>query len=547
MNDDRGQGAGVLHKAIDVLDAVAASRGSLTVADLAIQLDLPRPTVHRIVRALESRGLLRMEGQGGRVGLGYHLFEFAHQAWSDIDLRGAAKDSLERLRDLYGEVAVLGIRSGHQFVFVDRRESRFELRPAAAVGQTEPLTTSALGLAVLSALDIDEMSDFSEEIAAVAGAGDKLNQIQRFQAAMRLASARGYAVKVPSGTDGIASVAAPVLDLVGRPIAAIGILGPASRLSEERLHALAPEVIDAARNTTSNAGSAVQSIEPLPRPKPPIDPRVKCLVDPGMLLGKTPTWDSRRGMLFVADVLRPSLITIDPAAGAYESRPRPEIELIAGIRDHGEILVANRLGVESVDDEASTKVRVNLPEAFQTARFNDVKADPRGRLWLTSIDLQAKPGGGGLFRLESDGTMLAVGKRMTLPSGIAWSPDGSYLYLAESSAGVIFRFPYDVANGSAGEREEFARIPKASGQPDAIAVGADGGIWVTLWDGWRLVRFSPKGELDQEVVLPVPRPTGLCFGGSHGRVLFISTSRVRLSPGVLEKAPLSGSVLSLEV
>jgi len=547
MSEERGQGAGALHKAIDVLDAVAASRGSLTIADLAVQLNLPRPTIHRIVRALESRGLLRTDRQGGRVGLGYHLFEFAHQAWSDIDLRGAAKDSLERLRDLYGEVAVLGIRSGHQFVFVDRRESRFDVRPAAAVGQTEPLTSSALGLAVLSALDIEEMSGFSEEIAAVAGIGDQQNQIWRFQAAMRLSSARGYAVKMPLGTDGIASVAAPVLDLVGRPIAAIGILGPASRLSEDRLHALAPEIIDAARHTTSNAGSAVQSIEPLPRPKMPSDVRIKCLVNPGMLLGKTPTWDSRHGRLFVADVLRPSLITIDPATGTYESRLRPELELIAGLRDNETILVANRLGVEPVNGETSANARVQLPESFQTARFNDVKADPAGRLWLTSIDLQAKPGGGGLFRLGIDGAMNPMGKRMTLPSGIAWSTDSRYLYLAESSVGAIFRYAFEAADGTIGDREDFARIPKSSGQPDAIAVDAEGGIWVTLWDGWRLVRFTPNGELDREIVLPVPRPTGLCFGGADGRTLFISTSRVRLSPNVLDKAPLSGSVLSLKL
>jgi sugar lactone lactonase YvrE len=82
--------------------------------------------------------------------------------------------------------------------------------------------------------------------------------------------------------------------------------------------------------------------------------------------------------------------------------------------------------------------------------------------------------------------------------------------------------------------------------PDGLAVDSEGGVWIALWDGWRVARYAPDGRLDREIHLPVPRPTSCCFGGAGLATLYVTSARVRLSAAQLAEAPLSGSVFALD-
>lgn len=70
---------------------------------------------------------------------------------------------------------------------------------------------------------------------------------------------------------------------------------------------------------------------------------------------------------------------------------------------------------------------------------------------------------------------------------------------------------------------------------------ADGCVWVALWDGAAVRRYTPSGELDRVVPLPVPRVTACAFGGPELTDLYITTARVGLSPA----QPLAGSLMVL--
>ena len=86
-------------------------------------------------------------------------------------------------------------------------------------------------------------------------------------------------------------------------------------------------------------------------------------------------------------------------------------------------------------------------------------------------------------------------------------------------------------------------IPRVSGEPRGLAVEATGRLWVALYDGWTIARLSPEGEVDRIMALPVPRPTGIAFGGADGQSIFVTTARVGLTVEVLDNAPLSGRLL----
>lgn len=132
-------------------------------------------------------------------------------------------------------------------------------------------------------------------------------------------------------------------------------------------------------------------------------------------------------------------------------------------------------------------------------------------------------------------------------NGPAWSPDGNAMYITDVLAGKILAFDFDIDAGQIGNRRTFASFPDDEpALPDGLAVDTDGFVWCAVWDGWCLHRYAPDGTLAASVVLPVPRPTNVAFGGSDLRTLFITTARIRVADKILAEAPLSGSVLGLE-
>src|SRR5260370_28594182 len=93
-----------------------------------------------------------------------------------------------------------------------------------------------------------------------------------------------------------------------------------------------------------------------------------------------------------------------------------------------------------------------------------------------------------------------------------WSPDGRWMYFADSRADVIYRYDFDVESGSAVDRQAFAVTSSLEGIPDGLRVDAAGGVWGAFYDGAQLARFAPAGAAAEKVALPVPRPLTLAFG-----------------------------------
>ncbi|QFQ88845.1 helix-turn-helix domain-containing protein [Paracoccus kondratievae] len=539
------QGAGALLKALDIIEFISKSPNPVGVGPIAAELGMPRPTVHRIVSALEERGFLQLDSASRGFRLGFHLFELAHKAWADVDLRALARDHLDRLREISREASVLGLRSGNHFIVVDRRESLFGIRSVVPIGQMEPLFPGAFGMAILSELDPAMIAEIDPDLPR-RSVGLSDGRAIPFGEAMRRAAARGYTVYTASGNDAVASVAAPILDYLGRPIAAIGVTGPASRLSPDHLHALAPDIIDSARKITSNAGNSVQSIEPRLRPKPqPSQPETRC-IPATTLLGKTPRWSERDNLLYLADVMGPAVLACDMEAGNTWTVTKPDMGVLCGLKSDGGLLFADGTGLHLVSRENSQELVQILPRGLVDSRFNNCGIDPSGGYWLTSMSVRARPGEGAILRVSDAGVSVAK-EGLSVPSGLAWNPDGKTIYVVESARRLILRADFDPEARRIGALEPFAEFDTSEGSPDGIVADQEGRLWVALWDGWSIARLDKAGRVERKVTLPVPRPTDLCFGGPTGQTLFITTARIRLSARILSEAPLSGSILTIDL
>jgi xylono-1,5-lactonase len=139
--------------------------------------------------------------------------------------------------------------------------------------------------------------------------------------------------------------------------------------------------------------------------------------------------------------------------------------------------------------------------------------------------------GGGRPELRDSGYAIT--------NGPALSPDGRVLYHTDSAAKTIYAF--DLApDGTLSGKRAFARTDQ--GHPDGMAVDAEGCLWVALFGGWRIDRYSPAGEAVGSVAMPCANITKLVFGGEDLRTVFVTTARLHLSPEDRARQSLAGGL-----
>lgn len=163
-------------------------------------------------------------------------------------------------------------------------------------------------------------------------------------------------------------------------------------------------------------------------------------------------------------------------------------------------------------DHARIEAIVPQIDEVVGSRFNDVIADPEGRVYCGTMPLK-DDAPARLYRLDRDGSLHLVFDDIQLSNGMGFSPDLSTFYHTDSNARRIYRMPYDRATGQLGEREVLVQVPEGEGVPDGMAVDTDGTIWSARWGGNAIFRYSPEGELLETFPMPVHKVTSITFAG----------------------------------
>jgi sugar lactone lactonase YvrE len=178
-------------------------------------------------------------------------------------------------------------------------------------------------------------------------------------------------------------------------------------------------------------------------------------------------------------------------------------------------------------------------------RLNDAHVDAAGRLWFGTMDDDEASPNGALYRF--DGRRLhRCDDDYVITNGPATSPDGRTLYHVDTLQRLIYAFAL-AADGSLSERRVFVRLGDTDGYPDGPVVDATGCIWVGLFGGWGVNRYSPAGELLSKLSLPVANCTKVAFGGDDLQTLYITTAWKGLAPGQRAQQPLAGGLFAARV
>ncbi|MEK8034410.1 SMP-30/gluconolactonase/LRE family protein [Ideonella sp. DXS29W] len=274
------------------------------------------------------------------------------------------------------------------------------------------------------------------------------------------------------------------------------------------------------------------------------------------LLGESPFWHPTESALYWCDIPGKRLNRFDPATGghrewAFDCEPCSMAPLVGG-----HLLLAMRDGLWEFDP-ASGRRRLLAPPPYDPAleRFNDGKADPQGRFWVGTIYEPREPALAALYRW-SGGRLDRIAGDVTVSNGLAWSPSGRTLYWSDTKAHRVQALDMDPADGTVSQRRVFAQfalkqpdqpLDGYGGRPDGAAVDSEGCYWAAMFEGQRLVRLSPAGEVLGEVRLPVRCATMVCFGDADLRTLYITTSREKRPAEELAAQPWAGRVLRMRV
>ncbi|MDP9007912.1 MAG: SMP-30/gluconolactonase/LRE family protein [Pseudomonadota bacterium] len=266
----------------------------------------------------------------------------------------------------------------------------------------------------------------------------------------------------------------------------------------------------------------------------------------GAELGEGPVWEPHQEALWFVDILGERVHRYQPATRAHRAWPAPaKVSFIVPMHGGG-FLVGLKTGLSRFDPDSGEFRHVAAVEPHLPGnRLNDACVDSEGELWFGSMDdLETEPTGC-LYSLGRDGRAMVRDSGYVVTNGPAFSPCGRFFYHTDSANRVIFRFDRGASGALSGKRI-FVRIEPDAGYPDGTTIDSEGCLWVALWRGWAVRRYSPDGELLQSIRFPCANVTKIAFAGEGLRTAYATTACCGLSDADRAAQPRAGNLFSFQ-
>ncbi|MGC8876422.1 IclR family transcriptional regulator [Thermus sp.] len=233
-----------LERGLLVLEALA-ELGAGGLGEVAGRTGLSKSTLYRLLQALARRGFVEETGGVYRVGpMAYRV----GQVYPQKSLLQAVRPEMEALAAELGESVNLAVPAGKEALYLDQVEGTRLVRLFTAPGSPAPLHATGVGKVLLAYRGVPE------GLALPPYTPHTLTRLPELLAELRAVRERGYALDNEEKELGVRCVAAPVFGPSGEVVAALSLSAPASRLSLEEAHRLAPRVVEAARRASLRLG-----------------------------------------------------------------------------------------------------------------------------------------------------------------------------------------------------------------------------------------------------------------------------------------------------
>jgi sugar lactone lactonase YvrE len=276
--------------------------------------------------------------------------------------------------------------------------------------------------------------------------------------------------------------------------------------------------------------------------------------DAPMLVGESAIWHEVESALYWVDIEGLTVNRLHAASGKFSSWKMGSNPSALAIDDNNFLVVATRERLLRLNttDGAETPI-ADAPYDTSKVRFNDGRVDPAGRFWIGTMYEPRDQPAAEMYVLARDNLRCAWRGGMTNSNGLAWSLDGRTMFHADTTTHRIDCYDFDVATGEHSNRRTILTFPTDKtapdygGRPDGATIDSEGMYWVAMFEGGRVLRISPTGEILREIKLPVRCPTSVCFGGPDLRTLYITSASQGRSSEEIAQYPHTGKVLSVRL
>ena len=263
----------------------------------------------------------------------------------------------------------------------------------------------------------------------------------------------------------------------------------------------------------------------------------------GNTLGEGVLWHPRQAHFWWTDIHACRLYTYDPAEDTVQDWQTPERLTAFGFTaDDDRLIVSLASGIAFYWPQTGRVQWLARPEQqLPGNRFNDGRVSPLGHFWAGTLVEDGGEQPAALYRFHPQTGCQRVLTGLQVSNGLAWSPDGSTAYHADSPTGQIMAYDHCPHTGELSRPRVFARTPAGS-YPDGACVDAAGNLWSAHWGGGCVVCYGPEGEVLHTLKLPVSQVTCVAFGGPDLDWLMVTTARENFTEADLAREPAAGDV-----
>lgn len=258
-------------------------------------------------------------------------------------------------------------------------------------------------------------------------------------------------------------------------------------------------------------------------------------------------WNPSDQRVWWTDIEGRALWSYDPVTGDHCKLDQKDRVCCFAPRAGGGQIVAYADRVSLIDPATGEETLVcEFESANPETRLNDGRTDRAGRFIVGGMNEVSAAANSSVISIAPDLSVRTLIDGVACANSTCFSPDGTTMFFADTPDREIVAFDYDPQTGLVSNRRPHASFATQPGLPDGSCVDANGCVWNAEWEGRRVVRVSPDGEIDMIVDVPVWKPTCCAFGGPDMDTLFITTSRLMSDEAVLRKEPESGGLFAVK-
>ncbi|CAH0596361.1 unnamed protein product [Chrysodeixis includens] len=276
-----------------------------------------------------------------------------------------------------------------------------------------------------------------------------------------------------------------------------------------------------------------------------------------------PHWSTAENALYWVDIHAQKVYRLDAETNNITSRDigYGPVSLVVTVKDNPKlVLITARselyfLPWDAPEGDSALRLLSVVDLGLPDNRCNDGKVDAKGRLWFGTMGQEVQnvvdPDQATLYMVDQYNHLNPVDKvrPVSVSNGLAWTSDKKFMFYIDTPTRNIDVFDFDLDNGSIRNRRTLFSFQanNVTGLPDGMTIDSDGNLWVACFNGWKVIKIDSRaGKLLEQHKLPAAKVTSVMWGGHDLSTLFVTTSRVGLTPAEINQQPEAGSLFAIE-